>query len=145
MRSRNRGFKLLTLFVSTRKTITLHWSKILCALCQNVKLFWCLVWPGLVSISKGLLLYLYVLILHLKCKNQNANLGLSFFSWCCLAWRKANSTAQKKLSRALFHSPFYDWSNGIGLEISRLAKITTHLVLDDWAQKFQAFKFCSKL
>ena len=44
-------------------------------------------------------------------KNQNANLGLCFFSWCCLALRKADSTTQKGLSSALFHSPSYDWSN----------------------------------
>ena len=49
-------------------------------------------------------------------KNQNANLRLSFFSWCCLALRKANSTKQKEPSRALFHSLSYDWSNEIGQE-----------------------------
>ena len=75
-------------------------------------------------------------------KNQNAKLGLSFFSWCCLALRKANSTAQKSswvLSFTLL------LMIGQMIHTTPATKIITHFVLDDWAQKFQAFKFCSKL
>ena len=73
-------------------------------------------------------------------KNQNANLRLSFFSWCCLALRKANSTAQKSswvlsFTLLLMIGQMIHTTPATKTVIPS-TKIITHFVLDDWAQKF---------